>query len=502
MIGSPSALGHWRGVSGPRARAADCALARRPRLHTPVGRRAAEDEAAQVEELRAVKRGPQAAADAGSAGNLQAVEREPQAVADAGAGLSAVWKLLNQNYAGWVLLNLVTVLWGSQHAVIKIALEDAGGHTSPAELNLARFVIAAAVFVGAAFARLGSAVQAADAAGAAQGEERVPGGDAGGEDSTERADGGDAESGPGAGVLKAGAELGVYTFAGYAMQSIGLQYTTASRSAFLLYLNVKLVPILGLLLYGRSINGKTWLNVGVALAGTVLLGYDGNSAPNIGDAWSVAAAAASALFILRLEGAAQRHDPAQLNAVLMLTVSALCLVWLGASHAPPALSPFPSPPAQPLQPLAPPFPAADFLTPLPPSDCRSARNLVDRGPPTGGHGAEGISLPRSDHDRPDKLPPVCGAAKHKGRECCHHICHGPGASPRSQTPSLPASSLLPPFPPPSCPSCPCNTAPSLSSRPRPHPRRSTLLASASCYSTSVSVRRGWRAALCSWLLPS
>ena len=40
-----------------------------------------------------------------------------------------------------------------------------------------------------------------------------------------------------------GVELGVYMFAGYAMQAIGLQYTSASRSAFLLYLNVKLVPM-------------------------------------------------------------------------------------------------------------------------------------------------------------------------------------------------------------------------------------------------------------------
>jgi drug/metabolite transporter (DMT)-like permease len=73
-------------------------------------------------------------------------------------------------------------------------------------------------------------------------------------------------------VWQSGIELGVYTFAGYAMQSIGLQYTSASRSAFLLYLNVKLVPLLGLVLYGRSVSGKAWLNVCVALAGTLLLG--------------------------------------------------------------------------------------------------------------------------------------------------------------------------------------------------------------------------------------
>ena len=59
------------------------------------------------------------------------------------------WKLLNENYAGWLLLNLVTVLWGSQHAIIKLALDDASSDTSPAQLNLARFFIAAGIFLAA-----------------------------------------------------------------------------------------------------------------------------------------------------------------------------------------------------------------------------------------------------------------------------------------------------------------------------------------------------------------
>ena len=35
-------------------------------------------------------------------------------------------------------------------------------------------------------------------------------------------------------------ELGLYTFLGFGLQAIGLETTTASRSAFLLYLNVKI----------------------------------------------------------------------------------------------------------------------------------------------------------------------------------------------------------------------------------------------------------------------
>lgn len=68
-------------------------------------------------------------------------------------------------------------------------------------------------------------------------------------------------------TLKAGAELGVYTTLGFAFQSIGLLSTTAARSAFLLYLNVKIVPFLAFLLLGRSLS-RTWTSAFLALAGT------------------------------------------------------------------------------------------------------------------------------------------------------------------------------------------------------------------------------------------
>ena len=67
--------------------------------------------------------------------------------------------------------------------------------------------------------------------------------------------------------MLAGAELGVYTTLGFAFQSIGLETTTASRSAFLLYLNVKFVPFLALLLLGRSISKSTWTSAFLALMG-------------------------------------------------------------------------------------------------------------------------------------------------------------------------------------------------------------------------------------------
>jgi drug/metabolite transporter (DMT)-like permease len=119
-------------------------------------------------------------------------------------------------------------------------------------------------------------------------------------------------------MLRAGLELGLYTFLGFAFQAIGLETTTASRSAFLLYLNVKIVPLLGAALYSKQITLSTWISASIAFLGTCLLSTDGGP-PNLGDLWCVAAAGASALFILRLETFAKQYNAAQLNSVSFLT---------------------------------------------------------------------------------------------------------------------------------------------------------------------------------------
>ena len=110
--------------------------------------------------------------------------------------------------------------------------------------------------------------------------------------------------------------------------------TTAQRSGFLIYLNVKLVPFFAKVLYGRPISIQTWISAFAAFAGTFLLAMDGQSIGfNVGDTWTVAAAASSAMFILRLEEATLRvEDSAALNSACLWTVVLLSVVWnLGTS---------------------------------------------------------------------------------------------------------------------------------------------------------------------------
>lgn len=205
-------------------------------------------------------------------------------------------------------LNGVAILWGSQHAVIKTIMEDGG---NPADLLLLRFGLAAILAVSPKL------LMASD------------------DSSPSKKNASSVFESQGA--LRWGAELGIFMFLGFLFQAVGLQFTTAQKSGFLLYLNVKLVPFFALILYGRPISNWTFVSALAAFVGTTLLATaDGSTATitssssswNIGDVWTIAAAAASAMFILRLEQASQAPVSAvDLNASSLIVVTALSGLW-------------------------------------------------------------------------------------------------------------------------------------------------------------------------------
>ena len=166
----------------------------------------------------------------------------------------------------YLALNACAVLWGTQHAIIKQLVVTS---SVPLLVNAIRFSTASIV-TSAASCLLG------------------------------KCRGRRAESSGYCGLLVGAAELAVWQTLGFTLQLIGLQWTTASRSAFLLYLNAPLVQLMALLLGERDDIGlRTWVCVAVAVTGTLMLVNDG-AAPNLGDLWSLCAALASAVYITRV----------------------------------------------------------------------------------------------------------------------------------------------------------------------------------------------------------
>lgn len=117
------------------------------------------------------------------------------------------------------LLNAVTLLWGTQHAVIKLILQ---GNLSPGVTNFARFGIAALLFAPWTPGVLRDPPSLPFSPVDAEGVSGEGLGDGGG--------GGGGRDGSATTTWRAGAELGVWMFLGFAFQTIGLGFTSA-RSA-------------------------------------------------------------------------------------------------------------------------------------------------------------------------------------------------------------------------------------------------------------------------------
>jgi drug/metabolite transporter (DMT)-like permease len=174
------------------------------------------------------------------------------------------------------------VLFGSTFVVVKGAVEDVG----PVPFLAVRFLIAAAVLWP--FAR------------------RLP---------------------PAPGLARSGFVCGLALVAGYLLQTIGLQYTTGSVSAFVTYLLVVIVPIVSAIWLRRVPSPLTLLGVVLAVGGLFLLtGARGGIGLGRGEVLTIGCAIAFALHIVLLAEISPRFDTLPLTAVQLVVVGAGCLV--------------------------------------------------------------------------------------------------------------------------------------------------------------------------------
>ena len=82
-----------------------------------------------------------------------------------------------------------------------------------------------------------------------------------------------------AGAIKAGILMGIALFAGFALQIIGLQYTTPSKNAFLTALNVVIVPFIAFIILKKKVGMKGIIGAIMSVIGVALLSLNGNLTP-------------------------------------------------------------------------------------------------------------------------------------------------------------------------------------------------------------------------------
>lgn len=136
--------------------------------------------------------------------------------------------------------------------------------------------------------------------------------------------------------LGAGLLIGIFLFGGYALQTVGLRYTTASKAAFITGLCVVLAPVFARLLLGHSPTIPAVAGVVLATVGLALLSLVDSPTLAFGDLLVLGCAASFALHVVAIGRFAPKMD------TVALTTVQIGMVAVAGGVATLALEPLPS----------------------------------------------------------------------------------------------------------------------------------------------------------------
>ena len=122
---------------------------------------------------------------------------------------------------------------------------------------------------------------------------------------------------------KKGGILGVLLFLGFATQTIGLQYTGASKSAFITGMMVIFTPICQLIIERRAPKVGNVIGVLLVTLGLYFLTSPEGSEFNLGDVLNLCCAVTFALYIVYLDVFSKGHDPVHLTMAQFVVCTVL-----------------------------------------------------------------------------------------------------------------------------------------------------------------------------------
>jgi drug/metabolite transporter (DMT)-like permease len=127
------------------------------------------------------------------------------------------------------------------------------------------------------------------------------------------------------GIAK-GLVLGVLLFIGFMLQTIGMKFTTASKSAFITGLMVVFTPIFQLVIERKAPKMGNILGVMLVACGLYLLTSPKGSEFNIGDALTLVCAILFSIYTVYLGIYGKDHDPAHLTFVQFASTALLASI--------------------------------------------------------------------------------------------------------------------------------------------------------------------------------
>ena len=188
-----------------------------------------------------------------------------------------------QKYIGEIGLIITAIIWGSGFVASAVALD----HYTPYQILAARFLIGFFI-LGIVFFRRLKALKKS--------------------------------------TLIKGVILGIFLYLAFALQTVGLQFTTPSKNAFLTAVNVVLVPFIGFLFYKRKIDGFELVGAVLALSGVAALSLQFTTEINVGDALTLGCAVAFAFHIFYTSKFVSKEDPVLLTLIQMGTAAIIGLL--------------------------------------------------------------------------------------------------------------------------------------------------------------------------------
>ncbi|WP_242620542.1 DMT family transporter [Senegalia massiliensis] len=185
-------------------------------------------------------------------------------------------------YADMALV-LVAIIWGSGFVVTKNGLDD----MTPLFMNAMRFIVASILMSVVFFKKL-KTVNKSD--------------------------------------IIAGAIIGSFLFSAFAAQTVGLQFTTASKQAFLTATNVVMVPFLFWFISKRKPHNLEILATFITLVGIGFLTLEGGVALNSGDLLTLLCALLFAAHITSIGHFAKKHDPIVLTILQFIFAAIFSII--------------------------------------------------------------------------------------------------------------------------------------------------------------------------------
>lgn len=124
-------------------------------------------------------------------------------------------------------------------------------------------------------------------------------------------------------LLIKGIILGIILYIAFALQTVGLQFTTPSKNAFLTAVNVVIVPLIGLFIFKRPLDRFELIGAFLAMSGIGIMSLQLSGTINIGDFLTLLCAFAFAFHIIYTAKFVSNEDAILLTLIQLLTAAVI-----------------------------------------------------------------------------------------------------------------------------------------------------------------------------------